>query len=183
MPTTDAAPYLESFDRITTQIVGIDTQLALIRTAYLTDPSIVDDPRRHHKWYDGNLGRCDWHWPWLEEWAERFNALGAVPRMWMAKQNPHRKAFLLCHTITFSRRKPINPQFNLCYFWPVDDEPPLIQELVRKKIETYASGEGEIAFPPFWPGDRTGCRQTIVMRHGMQDESRLCRFRGYGDSG
>lgn len=178
---SDFQTWLEAFDRVTAPITGSDEALEVIRVNVVADPQLLANPRKLKHLFSDALNGFYLRWPWFELWRDRFLEIGEKPRMWTEKGRQASAASLLCHTVMMSQRRIFRGEGALCYFWPVDDEPPAIQKLVEEHIAAYASGIGPAKFPPFWPGDRTSCKPSMKLRHGRQDPERLCLFRGFGD--
>lgn len=177
----DLHTWLEAFDRVAASTSGADEALEVIRENVVADPQFLADPRKLRHLFSDALDGFYLRWPWFELWRDHFVKIGEKPRMWTEDGRQASVASLLCHTIRRSQRRTFRGEGALCYFWPMDDEPPAIQKLVEEQIAAYVSGIGPVIFPPFWPGDRTSCKPSIKLRHGRQDPDRLCPFRGFGD--
>jgi hypothetical protein len=175
-----AADYIESLNRLAAGLIGAEAAVAHIIARYESDPDIVGDPRRERAFYQSAFDGVNWRWPWFDRWRHHFEMLGSVPRMWEWDGKPPDRVFLLAHSVAMGWRRDGYARHGLCLFFaPPSDEPEPIREIIAAKIAAYASGEGPIAFPPFFPGDRTSVLPSIKPRKPYGRGTTLCAFRGF----
>jgi hypothetical protein len=172
---TDLAPKLAAFDRIFSGIVAHREIMLEVRKRFIAEFPWTKSTTQIEQMLQDTLGTVPWKWHWHREWRDRFEAVGAYPRMWttLSKVRPNalretgsydHRIFLLAHTLTHKGygeqiwdQTFIDPP--LIYIDnPMRDEHPAVLAILHECIEAYANGDSPAEPPPFFPGDRTGAR-------------------------
>lgn len=177
----ELAPKLIAFDRLFSAIDAPYGAIEALRDRFIAEFPWTVSTTQIEQMVQDCLGSGPWRWQWHSEWRQRFELVGAFPRMWttLSRVRPSalrdtgsydHRVFLLAHSLVHQGYAERVWQPNLAeqvlirINKPISDEPPSVLNILQQCIDDYVNGVGPAATPPFFPGDRTGTDLVLSTR-------------------
>jgi hypothetical protein len=193
----DLEEKLSAFDKVMSGIETESRHIVALRQRFIEEFPWTTTTTQIEQMVQDTLGVTGWGWGWHRIWRDKFEAMGALPRMWttLSRVRPSalretgsydHRVYLLSHTLTHLGHRErafvgLHADCDMCWIGePIPDEPTKIINLIKKLTNSYASGKCPLDLPPFFPGDRTGFGTFKSEWRGAEDYSRLgqiCRLR------